>query len=463
MKKIVALVLALMMITAVFSGCGKTVGTNKDGKVHITIAAWPSKENNPKKYELYQKYLEEYKKLYPDVEVTTDDWRFDLKNYLVKAASKTLPTTFTTAPTELDTLVSSGYIKDLTSVLNKFGYLDGYNKDYSNAYLRDGKAYAVVDPTSVYQMGLVVNVNLFKQAGLVDKDGIPLYPETWEDVVEKGKTIAEKTGKAGFVFPTKGRHGGWEFLNIAWSYGADFVNKDKDGKYKAVFASAECAEALQFVKDLRWKHDILQDDLLADISIVQKEVGTGNAAMGILQSSMATGIPKSYGTDKADIAMCRIPMGPKGRYAISSANIYVVDANATDKEVEALMNWFNLIGMGPEVNDDMIKTWEDSYRVSAEEGEIVGIKPTMIWKDGERKDSQIAAMDKYVNVDKKFFEDYTITEGINFRGDPEKCAQELYDVLDSAIQNVLNNKDADVNKILKEAENNFQINFLDKE
>ena len=42
-------------------------------------------------------------------------------------------------------------------------------------------------------------------------------------------------------------------------------------------------------------------------------------------------------------------------------------------------------------------------------------------------------------------------------------AQQLYDVLDAAIQRVLNDKNADVMETLKEAENNFQKNFLDKE
>ena len=127
------------------------------------------------------------------------------------------------------------------------------------------------------------------------------------------------------------------------------------------------------------------------------------------------------------------------------------------------MNWFNLIGMGPEVNDEMIAKWEDDYKVRAEEGQIVGIKPTMIWKSGERADAQIAAMEKYMNADPKLFEDYAITEGINFKGDPEKCAQELYDVLDAAIQEVLNDKNADVKTVLQKAATNFQLNFLDKE
>lgn len=462
MKKIICLITAAVISLSLLSACG-TGANNTDGKVHITIAAWPSPETNKAQYDLYQKYLDAYKSKYPDVEVTTDEWRFDLKNYLVKAAAKQLPTTFTIAPTELDTLINSGYIRDITKAMTDFGYLEGYDKKYEFVYMRDGKAYAVVDPESVYEMGLLVNVDLFKKAGLTDKKGLPKYPQTWDEVAEFSKTIKEKTGKAGFVMPTKERHGGWEFTNIAWSYGADFLEKTGDGKYKAIFASDEAAEALQFIKDLKWEANALQEEALVSIGAIQKLVGTGEAAMGIIQSGMVNGIPKSYGTPFENLAMCRIPAGPKGRFAFSSANIYVVSGETTDEELEALMNWFNMIGMGPEVNAEMIEKWEESYKAKAEEGQIVGIKPSMIWKSGERREKQIEAMNKYTNINPELYEDYVSADDITFRADPEKCAQELYDVIDSALQKVLTDKNADVKDVLKKAQDNFQVNFLDKE
>ena len=71
-------------------------------------------------------------------------------------------------------------------------------------------------------------------------------------------------------------------------------------------------------------------------------------------------------------------------------------------------------------------------------------------------------MMKYSNVNQENFVDYTSNEGIEYRFEPEKCVQELYDVLDAAIQKVLTDKNADVNAVLEEAAHNFQVNFLDK-
>lgn len=461
MKKLLALILAVTLLVTLFSGCGKQNADN--GKTTITIAGWPSKETNPAKYEMYQKYLETYKEMYPDVEVITDEWNFDLKNYLVRAAGNDLPTVFKTAPTELDVIIDTGYIRDITDFMKERKYLENYDETYEHIYLRDDKGYAIVEPTSVYQMGLVVNKKIFEKAGLVEEDGSPKFPKTWDEVTEYAKIIKEKTGKPGYVVASKDRHGGWHFMNLAWSYGANFVEKTKDGKWKACFATEECAQALQYIKDMKWEHDVIQDDLLSSMYVIPKLVCLGEAGMGIVQSSVLVGVPKNVGSDPNDVAMCKMPAGPEGNYALSSANIYVFNANATDAQVEAVLNWFDLIGMGPKVDEDTIKALDESYKAKAEEGEIVGIQPSIIWKDGELKDVYYNTVEKYANVDTKMFESYSKSEGVTFKSDPERMAQQLYDVLDAAIQRVLNDKNADVMETLKEAENNFQKNFLDKE
>ncbi|MCR4718947.1 MAG: hypothetical protein K5768_04890 [Firmicutes bacterium] len=45
----------------------------------------------------------------------------------------------------------------------------------------------------------------------------------------------------------------------------------------------------------------------------------------------------------------------------------------------------------------------------------------------------------------------------------EICAQELYGLLDSCIQEVLTNKDADCKAVIKKAAEDYQSNFLDYE
>ena len=47
--------------------------------------------------------------------------------------------------------------------------------------------------------------------------------------------------------------------------------------------------------------------------------------------------------------------------------------------------------------------------------------------------------------------------------EPERCVQQMYSVLSSAIQEVLVNKDADCAEVMKKAQNDFQVTYLDKE
>ena len=41
------------------------------------------------------------------------------------------------------------------------------------------------------------------------------------------------------------------------------------------------------------------------------------------------------------------------------------------------------------------------------------------------------------------------------------CAQELYGILDSCIQEILTNKDADISELVRKANKDFQANYLD--
>ena len=118
----------------------------------------------------------------------------------------------------------------------------------------DGKIMAL--PYMMYTLGLAYNTRLFNEAGLMETDGTPKQPKDWNELVEFAKKIKEKTGKAGFIIPTTDNAGGWFFTNIAWSYGTEFMKQREDGSWEATFDTPETVEALQFIKDLKWKHNV---------------------------------------------------------------------------------------------------------------------------------------------------------------------------------------------------------------
>ena len=69
---------------------------------------------------------------------------------------------------------------------------------------------------------------------------------------------------------------------------------------------------------------------------------------------------------------------------------------------------------------------------------------------------------EYANINHEDYAEYYSFEGVTINPEPAACAQQLYAILDKCIQEVVTNKDADVDKLISEACNDYQVNHLDK-
>ena len=96
---------------------------------------------------------------------------------------------------------------------------------------------------------------------------------------------------------------------------------------------------------------------------------------------------------------------------------------------------------------------------------VIGVKDISIWSNAaEREQFSNELMEKYRNIPIENVSDYNDNkDSIEYQSEEPVCAQDLYSILDSCIQEVLNNKDSDCKAILKKAASDFQSNFLDYE
>lgn len=246
LKKVIALAAAAVLTVSSFAGCGgKDV---EDGKVKIRISHWPSETNV--NYETREaerlKFMEEY----PDIIVEPDSWTYEPQSFIMMASSGQLPNLVLMPFTEASRTVNDGYAANIADALSKHGFLDSLNPSLLEI-LSDDKGGVFGIPEFAYAQGLYINKELFKEAGLVNEDGSVKIPSTYDEVAESAKTIREKTGKAGFLFPSTGNGGGWNLLNIAWSYGTEFLKQGEDGKYVAAFNTPEFKAALKYLYDLK--------------------------------------------------------------------------------------------------------------------------------------------------------------------------------------------------------------------
>ena len=459
--KITAFALSAVMSVTLLSGCGNKV-TDKDeqGRTIISVGGWPTKEG--KENENIEARKARFEEANKDFVIQGDQWGFDLKSFYAKAAAGQLPVIYNTYFTEVSQIIAAGYSADLTDELKKQGLYDKINKDVLKIVSEDGKVYAF--PSSAYILGMVFNVDDFKTAGLMNADGTPQQPKTWDELAQFAVKLKQATGKPGFIFPTANNNGGWQFTQIAWSYGANFMEKGSDGKWKAVFNSPEAAEALQWIKDLKWKYDVLPANTLIDYTELYKTFGTGGGSM-VIGAGDTPSYLTAYDLDPDSIGMMATPAGPKKWVTLMGGGVYAISNKASKKQIEGALKWLQMTNT-PDASDEYKTNTEESIQRRIENGELVTVKSMSQWNtESSALKFRDEMIDKYANGDPahvKLYNDFVQDlGGCELRPEEPVCAQELYGILDNCIQEVLTNKDADPKTLLEKANSDFQKNYLD--
>lgn len=456
-KKIISTVLAsAMAITALCSCAGGT----DDGKTKVSIGLWPD-ETQVERYKLRNEQKDKFMEENQDIEIVPDTYTYDTKTFNVKASANQLPNMYVTYFTEINQIIKGGYAADLTDVLVSEGYDKEMNEQIAE-YCKDenGRIYAI--PQSAYAQGLYINKKLFREAGLVNEDGSIKVPDTYDDVMEFAKIIKEKTGKAGFVMPTTNNMGGWHFLNIAWAFGTEFEKQREDGTWEATFDTQSTRDALQYIKDLKWKYDTLPADTVLDQSGIYKQFAIGEAAM-MISNPPTNALYSKFDMNIDDVMCVKMPEGTAGRYSQMGGGVYMFSNDSTEEEIKAALKWLDYIGDTYKISDDILATTRNNFEMNVKNGDcILDREPISLWSNAERNEKVQSVRAEYTNVTPADYENYYDFSEVTIKPEPTACAQQLYAVLDSCIQEVLTNKDADVDALIKKANDDFQKNHLDK-
>lgn len=455
MKKVVSTVTAAVLAAGMLASCG---GGTSDGKTKLSVGDWPTKEN--KNYESLMETKADFEEKNPDVEIIPDTWKFDLQTFYPKAEAGMLPNLFVAPFTEVDKLIDGDYALDVTDKLKEKGWYDNMNESVRELVSKDGRVHMI--PYQVYALGITYNTEMFEQAGLLEADGTPKQPKTWEELAEFGVKIKEATGKAGLTIATSGNSGGWLFTNIAWAYGVNFMEQGEDGKWKATFDSEEMANALQYIKDLKWKYDILPANILVDQGEMMKTFAVENAGMafgGVMASTVV-----KYGMKPDQFGMFAVPAGPAKRVSLVGGAFRALSNKSDEKQVDAAIKWIEHIGSGCKFDDDIAKNIDKNIQDSLDNNIAVGIKTMQVWNDNAESvaynNKKIDEMTNMRPNAARLYNESLVNGEVEFQPEEPVCAQDLYALLDNCIQQVLNDENADCAQIAKKANEDFQTNYL---
>ena len=225
-KKLLCTAMATMLTAGALAGCGSTAtldnkvaagstaaagstekektdttdvadvpeGTGEE-EVTITLGIWPE-DTLTEDITMHEGFVETMKTLHPNVNVVPAYYKYATDTFMPLVESGNCPTIFETWFTEPQKLINAGAVADITDELEERGWLDKMNPAVRELLSdENGRIYGV--PRDGYALGLMMNVELFEQAGLVDENGYPIYPKTWDELAETAKTIKDATGSAG--------------------------------------------------------------------------------------------------------------------------------------------------------------------------------------------------------------------------------------------------------------------------
>ena len=170
--KAISLLLAMCMVLGFSISCAEEV-IDADLTCTITLGNWPSDTAPQAEKDLFEGYKATMAKQYPNVTLVPNYYSYTLSNYVPMAKGGTAPSIFQPPFTDPQLLISQHLVGDVTDALEQFGVLDQFSPSYVEMLAdEDGRIYGL--PRDGYVLGMHINVALFREAGLVDDEGLPL-------------------------------------------------------------------------------------------------------------------------------------------------------------------------------------------------------------------------------------------------------------------------------------------------
>ncbi|WP_199547679.1 ABC transporter substrate-binding protein [Streptomyces sp. N35] len=421
-----------LVLTATACG-GDDSDSDAGGGVTITVACQPAK-TAPKTRKAWDDDVAAFEKAHPGVKVKSTDQQpcYDPKTFAAKIAGGQMETVFVVPVTNYTDVIAKKQAKDITGVTNLVKNFGDIKQDARDMVTKDGKVYGV--PNVNYSVGLVYNRALFEKAGL-DPEA---PPQTWDEVRAAAKKIADLgDGHVGYGEYGGGNVGGWHFAQSIFSRGGEMV---VDGK--AAFNSAEGKAVLQTLHDMRWEDDSVGKKVLIGWETLMQQMGAGKTGMMLGAPDVVTDVVQKFQGKVEDYGITSIP---EGKASLTGGEAYMINPKANAAETKAAMQWidfqFNTPGKG---RHDYARGKANGDPVGVPNNDYMGDSPTGQEIIKLRNDNASLPVENYQTyIDKAA----TVTAKL----EPPK-AQELYAVLDVAMSAVLTRENADIDKLLADAE-----------
>ena len=387
--------------------------------------------------------ISEFEAKYPWITVEPEEYDWKAPTFTAALAAGTLPDVFTIPFTDGKGLIANDQIVNINDRVRALGYADKFNPNVIvNGQSEDGAIRAV--PIAAYGMSLTYNCSLFTQAGLDPTKP----PATWDEVRAAAKTIAGKTGVAGYAEMATENTGGWQLTTSTYANGGRMTTAGADGKVTATLNNEATKKALERLKAMRWEDNSLGSTFDYAWGSINQAFSSGQVGMFTGGSDLYTAMVQNNGIKPEDYCVATIPLEGAEAGVLGGGTLAAVNVVTNEAERDAAVNWIDFYYMQKLLTQEGAVA--DAQALKAN-NQPVGVPALPIFDKATYDQSQEWIKD-YINVPtaqmtpftSKIFDQQIVTE-------PTAHTQELYAGLDPVVQAVLTDKNADIDKLLDAA------------
>jgi ABC-type glycerol-3-phosphate transport system substrate-binding protein len=397
--------------------------------------------------------IKEFEAKYPWIKVDPEEYNWTAPTFTAALAAGTLPDVFTIPFTDGKGLIAQHQIVNIDARVRALGYADKFNATVlANGQDQGGAIYAV--PTAAYGMSLTYNRSLFTQAGLDPNSP----PTSWDQVRTAAKTIAQKTGVAGFSTMATENTGGWQLTTQTYALGGRMEQVGADGKITATLDNPATKSVLQRLKAMRWDDKSMGSTFDYAWGTMNQAFAAGQVGMFTGGSDLYTWMIQNAALKPDDYGITVIPLDGSDSGVLGGGTLAAVNVVTTEAERDAAVDWIDFYYIQKLISQDGAVA--DAKALTANK-QPVGVPALPIFDKATYDESQTWIKD-YINVPtaqmtpftSKIFDQPLVNE-------PAAHTQELYAALDPVVQAVLTDQKADIDALLTAANKQVQA-LIDK-
>lgn len=400
-------------------------------------------------FDAFDARVEAFEEAFPNIDIQAEEYEWRATTFASQLAGGTLPDVFEIPLTDAKTLIENGQLANLDEEFEQLDYAGEFNEALLAAGQgEDGAVYAI-PAKSIYGVALHYNRGLFEDAGL-DPDS---PPTSWDEVREYAKTIKDATGQAGYAQMAANNTGGWQLTAATYARGGRVQQANEDGTYEATLDNEGTREALEFLKALRWEDDSLLADTTLDWGTMNQAFAAGQVGMYTSGSDVYTTLVETHGVTGEDYGLTAIPLDGADAGVLVGGTLAAVPADADEAVQDAAVKWIDFYYLSKLLDEEQAVA---DAQVRADAGQPVGT-PVLPIFSREQYDASLGWISEYMNVPLEQMTGYTeVMFDQPVVGEPSRATQETYAAMDTAVQAVLSDENADIDALLADADAEVQ-------